>query len=107
RFGPPPSVLTTSTVHLSPTRASTSLTARQSSGTCKLLDISDVSSCLRRLAIYLALVSNHNQGRSAMAKVKIAVIVGTTRAARFGHKPEHWIADVAAQRRDIILTALG
>src|SRR5262249_50313025 len=79
RFGPSPSVLTTSTVHLSPTRASTSLTARQSSATCRLLGISDVPSCRRRLGIYLASVSNRNQGRPAMAKVKVAVIVGSYR----------------------------
>src|SRR5215472_3323619 len=79
RLGPSPSVLTTSTVHLSPTRASTSLTARQSSGTCRLLGISDVPSCRRRLGIYLALVSNRNQGRPLMAKVKVAVIVGSNR----------------------------
>src|SRR5215472_2511852 len=78
RLGPSPSVLTTSTVHLSPTRASTSLTARQSSGTCRLLGISSVPSCRRRLGIYLASVSNRNQGRPAMAKVKVAVIVSTT-----------------------------
>src|SRR5262245_29312087 len=79
RLGPSPKVLTTSTVHLSPTRASTSLTARQSSGTCRLLGISDVPSCRRRLGIYLASVSNRNQGRPAMAKVKVAVIVGSNR----------------------------
>src|SRR5215813_6102306 len=79
RFGPSPSVLTTSTVHLSPTRASTSLTARQSSATCRLLGISDVPSCRRRLGIYLASVSNRNQGRPAMAKVKVAVIGGSNR----------------------------
>src|SRR5215471_16035509 len=59
--------------------ASTSLTARQSSGTCRLLGISGVPSCRRRLGIYLASVSNRNQGRPLMAKVKIAVIVSTTR----------------------------
>src|SRR5215831_3295744 len=106
RLGPSPSVLTTSTVHLSPTRASTSLTARQSSGTCRLLGISDVPSCRRRLGIYLASVSNRNQGRPAMAKVKIAVIVSTTRAARFGHKPAQWIADIASQRDDMAVEVL-
>src|SRR5262245_47227597 len=106
RLGPSPSVLTTSTVHLSPTRASTSLTARQSSGTCRLLGISDVPSCRRRLGIYLALVSNRNQGRPLMAKVKVAVIVSTTRAARFGHKPAQWIADIASQRDDMVVEVL-
>jgi hypothetical protein len=91
---------------LSPTRESTSLTARQSSGWCRLLGISDVPSCLRRMGIYVALVSNHNQDRAAMAKVKIAVIVGTTRAARFGHKPARWIADIASQREDMAVEVL-
>ena len=38
-----------------------------------------------------------------MAKVKIAVIVGTTRAARFGHKPAQWIAAIASQRDDMVV----
>jgi len=41
-----------------------------------------------------------------MAKVKIAVIVGTTRAARFGHKPAQWIADIASQRDDMVVEVL-
>jgi len=41
-----------------------------------------------------------------MAKVKIAVIVGTTRAARVGHKPTEWIADIASQRDDMIVEVL-
>jgi NAD(P)H-dependent FMN reductase len=41
-----------------------------------------------------------------MAKVKIAVIVGTTRAARVGHKPTQWIADIASQRDDMIAEVL-
>src|SRR6516165_4698501 len=86
RFGPSPRVLTTSTVHLLPTRASTSLTARQSSGTCRLLGISDVPSCRRRLVIYLASVSNRNQGRPAMAKVKVAIIVGSNRRESINRK---------------------
>jgi NAD(P)H-dependent FMN reductase len=36
-----------------------------------------------------------------MSKLKIAVIIGTTRAARFGHKPAHWVRDIAAERDDI------
>jgi NAD(P)H-dependent FMN reductase len=36
-----------------------------------------------------------------MNKLKIAIIIGTTRAARFGHKPAQWIRDIAAQRSDI------
>jgi NAD(P)H-dependent FMN reductase len=41
-----------------------------------------------------------------MAKVKIAVIVGTTRAARFGHKPARRIADIASQREDMAVELL-
>jgi NAD(P)H-dependent FMN reductase len=41
-----------------------------------------------------------------MAKVKIAVIVSTTRAARFGHKPARWIADIASQRDDMVVEVL-
>jgi NAD(P)H-dependent FMN reductase len=33
-----------------------------------------------------------------MAKPKIAIIIGTTRAARFGDKPAKWIYDIASQR---------
>ncbi len=36
-----------------------------------------------------------------MSKLKVAVIVGTTRAARFGHKAAQWIFDIAAKRDDI------
>src|SRR5882757_5389507 len=36
-----------------------------------------------------------------MAKLKIAIVISTTRAARFGHKPAQWINDIAAQRDDI------
>ena len=36
-----------------------------------------------------------------MAKLKIAIVVGTTRAARFGHKPAQWVQGIAAQRDDI------
>jgi NAD(P)H-dependent FMN reductase len=41
-----------------------------------------------------------------MAKVKIAVIIGTTRGARIGHKPTEWIADIASQRDDMIVEVL-
>jgi NAD(P)H-dependent FMN reductase len=37
----------------------------------------------------------------AMSKLKIAIIISTTRAARFGHKPAQWIKNIAAQRDDI------
>jgi len=36
-----------------------------------------------------------------MAKPKIAVIIGTTRAARFGDKPAKWIHGIAAARADM------
>jgi len=36
-----------------------------------------------------------------MAKPKIAVIIGTTRATRFGEKPAKWIHGVAAARGDM------
>jgi NAD(P)H-dependent FMN reductase len=36
-----------------------------------------------------------------MTKHKIAVIIGSTRAARFGDKPARWIHDIASQRDDI------
>src|SRR5262249_6510242 len=106
RFGPLPSMLTTSTVHLSPTRARTSLTARQSSATCRLLGISAVPSCRGRLVIYLSSVSTGNQGSPAMAKVKTGIIIGTPAAARLGDKPAKWIKDVASQRDDLTVEVL-
>jgi NAD(P)H-dependent FMN reductase len=36
-----------------------------------------------------------------MAKIKIGVIIGTTRATRFGDKPAQWIYDLASQRDDM------
>lgn len=36
-----------------------------------------------------------------MSKLKIAVIISTTRPARFGDKPAQWIADFANKRDDI------
>src|SRR3978361_2124385 len=65
RFGPPPKVETTRTVHLSPTRDSTSLTARQSSATCRVLGAKFVPSCAVLSVIYLAsvIICNHtNRG---------------------------------------------
>ena len=41
-----------------------------------------------------------------MAKVKIAIIVSTTRAARFGDKPAKWIKDIASQRDDLTVEVL-
>ena len=54
------SMATTSTLHLSPIRSRTSLTARQSSGTCRLLGNTGVRSCARLEGIYLASVSDRN-----------------------------------------------
>jgi len=36
-----------------------------------------------------------------MRKLKIAVIISTTRATRFGHKPAQWIHAIAAESDDI------
>jgi NAD(P)H-dependent FMN reductase len=36
-----------------------------------------------------------------MSKLKIAVIIGSTRDARYGDKPAKWIADLAAQRPEL------
>jgi len=41
-----------------------------------------------------------------MAKVKIAIIIGTTRATRFGEKPAKWIHDIASQRDDLTVEVL-
>jgi hypothetical protein len=62
-----------------------------------------VPSCARRLVIYLAPVIIPNQQIEAvMSKLKIAIIISTTRAARFGcHKPAQWIQDIAAGRDDM------
>jgi len=56
RVGPSPSMTTTSTLHLSPTRSSTSLTARHTSGTRRLLGNTAVRSCAFLTGIYLASV---------------------------------------------------
>ena len=36
-----------------------------------------------------------------MSKPKIAVVIGSTRAARFGDKPAEWIASIAKARGDL------
>ena len=36
-----------------------------------------------------------------MNKLKIAIIISTTRAARFGHKPAQWVKDIAVARDDM------
>src|SRR6185312_17262700 len=87
RLGPSPSVDTTSTVHLSPTRERTSLTARQSSGTCRLPGIRDVPSCGVFAVIYLALVSIRNQEiEGPMGKLKLGILVGSNRRESINRK---------------------
>ena len=54
--------------------------------------------------IYLSSVSNRNHVQkvtSPWLKLKIAIVVGSNRAARFGHKPAQWVQDIAAQRDDL------
>jgi NAD(P)H-dependent FMN reductase len=41
-----------------------------------------------------------------MEKLKIAVIIGSTRASRFGDKPARWIHDIASQRNDMTVEIL-
>ena len=41
-----------------------------------------------------------------MSKHKIAIVISTTRATRFGDKPAQWIKDLAAGRADIDLEIL-
>ena len=36
-----------------------------------------------------------------VSKLKIGIIIGSTRAARFGHKPAEWVREIAARRSDI------
>src|SRR4249919_3256417 len=77
---------------------------RKQEGTWRLLGNTDVPSCLRRAVIYLASVSIRNhcqQIEGPMAKLKIAIVISTTRAARFGHKPAQWVHGIAAGRDDM------
>ena len=41
-----------------------------------------------------------------MARLKIGVVVGSTRESRFGDKPAKWIADIAAARGDLDIEIL-
>src|SRR5258705_10262645 len=41
-----------------------------------------------------------------MAKVKIGIIISTTRAARFGDKPAKWIKGITSQRDDLTVEVL-
>ena len=36
-----------------------------------------------------------------MSKLKIAIVMSTTRATRFGHKPAKWVKEIAAERDDM------
>ncbi|MDC3957049.1 NADPH-dependent FMN reductase [Polyangium jinanense] len=36
-----------------------------------------------------------------MTKLRIGILIGTTRATRFGHKPAQWIFDLASRRDDV------
>jgi len=36
-----------------------------------------------------------------MSKLKIGIVISTTRATRFGHKPAEWVKTIAAERNDI------
>ena len=36
-----------------------------------------------------------------MNKLKIAIVISTTRATRFGHKPAQWVKDIADERDDM------
>ena len=36
-----------------------------------------------------------------MNKLKIAIVISTTRATRFGHKPAEWVKAIAAERSDM------
>ena len=36
-----------------------------------------------------------------MSKLKIAIVISTTRATRFGHKPAQWVKDIATGRDDM------
>jgi len=75
----PPGV-ETGTIHLSPSAPGPPLTARQSSGTCKLPCIAGVPSCGVALAIYLALITIRKLEKEApMAKLELDVIVGNKR----------------------------
>src|SRR5436190_6101827 len=41
-----------------------------------------------------------------MSKLKIGIIISTTRATRFGHKPAEWVKSIAAERNDMAVEIL-
>src|SRR6185312_13532115 len=105
RLGPSPSVDTTSTVHLSPTRERTSLTARQSSGTCRLPGAGRVPSCALLAVIYLASVTNRNyiavEIEGLMAKLKLGIVVGSNRRDSINRKLAQALARLGADKFEV------
>jgi hypothetical protein len=61
---------------------------------------------LGRLVIYLALVSNHNQGTSGMPKIKIAVLVGSNRRESINRKLAQAIAKLGGEQLAFHFVAL-
>ena len=41
-----------------------------------------------------------------MSKLKIGIVISTTRATRFGHKPAEWVKGIAAERSDMAVEIL-
>lgn len=41
-----------------------------------------------------------------MSKLKIGIVISTTRATRFGHKPAEWVRSIAAGRSDMAVEIL-
>ena len=41
-----------------------------------------------------------------MSKLKIGIIISTTRATRFGHKQAEWVKSIAAERSDMVVELL-
>jgi NAD(P)H-dependent FMN reductase len=41
-----------------------------------------------------------------MSKLKIAIVISTTRATRFGHKPAEWVKNIAAERNDMTVEVI-
>ena len=41
-----------------------------------------------------------------MSKLKIGIVISTTRATRFGHKPAEWVKSIAAERSDMAVELL-
>jgi NAD(P)H-dependent FMN reductase len=41
-----------------------------------------------------------------MSKLKIGIVISTTRATRFGHKPAEWVKTIASERSDMAVEIL-